>query len=84
MNLERAILLTLLAAKGDAVSAAHIRREVPAFTRAPATLADVEHALRELEEKKHVIGTSGDGEDEHGRAIHVFTLTQNGRLRALK
>jgi DNA-binding PadR family transcriptional regulator len=84
MNLERAILLTLLAAKGDALSAADIRRELPAFTRQPAALAEVENALRGLEEVKQILGSAGDREDEAGRAVTVFTLLEKGRARALK
>jgi hypothetical protein len=84
MNIERAILLILLAAKGDALEAAAIRRELPAFTQASHTLADVIHAIETLEEKREVIGTAGPREDDGGKPVAVFTLTTKGRLRALK
>ena len=84
MNIERAILLILLAAKGDALEAAAIRRELPQFTRQSHALADVLHAIETLEEKREVLGTDGPREDEGGRPVAVFILTTKGRLRALK
>lgn len=84
MNLERAILLVLLAAKGDALSATDIRRELPAFMRQAQTLAEVESAIRGLEEARQIMGAQGDREDDKGRQISVFTLLEKGRVRALK
>lgn len=82
MNLELAILLTLLAEKGE-LEATAIRRKAGEFV-APQTLADVQHAIRTLEEKGHILGTEGPREDDAGRNIPVFTLTTKGKLRAIR
>ena len=84
MNLERAILLVLLAANGDALSAVEIRRELPAFTRTAAALAEVTQTLNTLEESQQILGTTGDREDANGRAMLVYTLREKGRARALR
>ena len=84
MNTERAILLVLLAARGDALDTAAIRRELPGFTREDAPLAEIENTLRALEEKKEIQGVLGDREDAQGNPVVVFSLLQKGRSRALK
>lgn len=84
MNLERAILLTMLAAKGDPLYLADIRREVPQFTRQPATLSEIAFALDGLEERGHVTGIEGTREDERGNPLPAYTLTTKGRARALQ
>lgn len=84
MNAELSVLLVLLAARGDALEAAHIRRELPQFTRQTHALADVMHLIETLEERGEIFGTDGPREDDAGKPVAVFTLTTKGRLRALK
>lgn len=82
MNLERAILLAILAMKNDPIYADQILRTVPQFTMARCSLADLHTALSELEAKGEVSATAGSREDAQGRPLLAYFLTPKGRNRA--
>ena len=84
MNLERAILLVILAAKGDPIYADQIQREIyPAYLTTRVSLADLNDALGELERKGHLSATEGSREDDKGRPMMAWFLTPMGRNRVL-
>lgn len=82
MNAEQAILLTVLAAKGDPTYADHIQRQVPQFTMARISLADLHHVLGEMERKGELCATEGSREDDHGRRMMAWFITPKGKNRA--
>ncbi len=82
MNLELAILLAVLAVKGDPIYADQIQRAVPQFTMARHSLADVNDALGELERKEQLTATEGSREDEKGRYMMAWFITPKGKIRA--
>lgn len=74
MNLECAIL-NVLDATPRAVTAGVILGFAPKFTGAEHTLAEIERALRRLEEKGHV---KGNPNPDRGT---VWMATDDGKLR---
>lgn len=83
MNLERAILLVILAARGDAVYLTDFTgpHGVQQFTRQPEGLADIGTALTDLQHAGHLTATKGSREDTQGRPLLAYFLTPKGRNR---